>query len=168
MSAALPSPGLLLAAAGGLIAAGAVTWLIARPSDAPALAPATHHLVAPASRLTVIDGETLRIGDDIIRLAGIVAPARDTLCRSRSGSDVDCGVAAANALATLVRIGPVDCAIHGRDARGRPIGDCQSAGVSISEALVRAGWARAQTANLKATEAAAKAANLGVWRNGDS
>src|SRR3954447_18183801 len=103
LSAALPSPGLLLAAAAGLIAGGAVSWLIMRPSDAPALAPATHHLAAPASRLAVIDGETLRIGDAVVRLFGITAPPRDTLCRARSGAEVDCGVAAANALAALVR-----------------------------------------------------------------
>ncbi|MBS0639968.1 MAG: thermonuclease family protein [Proteobacteria bacterium] len=161
----MPSAGLLLAAAGGLAMAGAVAWMFVRSSDAPALAPSTQRLSAPANSLAVIDGSTLRVGADVVRLAGIVAPARDTLCRTAAGADQDCGVAAANALAALVRRGPLECAIHGRDANGRPVGDCQSGGVSLSEAQVRDGWARAQAAALKPVEEAARTAGRGLWRN---
>ena len=116
----------------------------------------------PPDRLAVIDGDTLRIGDDVVHLAGITAPARDTLCRSPAGAEQDCGVAAANALAALVRKGPIECAIQGHDPRGRPVADCQSGGVSLSEAQVRDGWARAQTAALKQTEAAAQRRQAGA------
>src|SRR5580698_8785370 len=125
-AAALPSPNLMLAATVGLTVIGTLTWLIARPSDAPALSPMSQHLTAPASRLAVIDGGTLRIGEDVVRLAGITAPPRDTTCHTPSGVEQDCGVAAANALAALIRQGPIDCAIIGRDAAGRPVGDCQA------------------------------------------
>jgi endonuclease YncB( thermonuclease family) len=167
LAGALPSPGLLVAAAGGLAMIGAVVWLFMRPSDAPALVPEVQHVSAPANRLAVIDGGTLRVGDDIIHLSGIIAPARDTRCRTATGAEQDCGVAAANALAALVRQRQVDCAIHGHDALGRAEADCQAGGVSLNEAQVREGWARAQTGPLRETEAAAKAAGRGVWRNGD-
>jgi endonuclease YncB( thermonuclease family) len=166
---ALPSPGLLLAVTGGVAMIAAVAWLFVRPSDAPALAPETQKLAAPASRLAVIDGGTLRIGDDTVRLAGIAAPARGTLCHSAAGSDIDCGSASANALAALVRQGTVECLIHGRDPQGRPMGECLADGQSLNEAQVRDGWARAQAGALKQTEAAARSAGRGVWRNaGDS
>ncbi len=158
----------MLAAIVGLSVIGTSTWLIARPSEAPAQAPASPHLSAPASRLAGFDGGTLRIGDDVVRLAGISAPARDTTCHTATGVAQDCGVAAANALAALVRHGPIDCAITGRDPGGRPVGECQSGGVSLSEAQVRDGWARAQATSLKPSEAAARSAGKGVWRSGDS
>jgi len=158
----------MLAAIVGLGVIGTSSWLIVRPSDAPAQAPANQHLSAPASKLAVIDGGTLRIGDDVVRLAGISPPARDTTCQTPTGVAQDCGVAAANALAALVRHGSIDCAITGRDAGGRPVGECQSGGVSLSEAQVRDGWARAQATSLKPTEAAARSAGKGVWRSGDS
>ncbi|HVZ08084.1 MAG TPA: thermonuclease family protein [Rhodopila sp.] len=155
-----------VAVCGGLAMAGGVTWLFVSPSGAPARAPASQHLAAPASKLAVIDGETLRIGDDVVRLAGIAAPRRDTRCEVRGGVSQDCGVAAANALAALVRRGPIECTIHGRDSRGRPLGDCQTAGVSLSQAQVRDGWAVAREVSLKDMEAEARSAGRGVWRNG--
>ena len=66
---------------------------------------------------------------------------------------VDCGTASANALASLVRGKGVDCAITGHDGHGRPVGDCLAGGVGLSEALVRDGWALAQTAALRQSEA---------------
>lgn len=165
-----------------------MAWLFVSPSTAPAHAPADpltgQHLFAPADRLAVIDGDTLRVGDQVVRLEAIIAPARGSFCHiGASGVMVvagratatgepdqaaDCGAAAANALNALVRGAPVDCAIHGHDAAGRPVAACQSAGVPLSEALVRDGWARVQAgdpyADLRQAEAAARAAGRGLWR----
>jgi endonuclease YncB( thermonuclease family) len=144
----------------------AAAGLFVRSSDAPAHAPPSRHISAPAGALAVLDGDTLRVGDQVLRLDGIAAPVRGSACRS-SGQDVDCGTASANALASLVRGKGVDCGITGHDDHGRPLGDCQAGGVGLSEALVRDGWARAQTASLRQSEDAARAAGRGIWALSD-
>jgi endonuclease YncB( thermonuclease family) len=74
---------------------------------------------------------------------------------------------AANALASLVRGAALDCIIDGRGEADRPVADCRSAGMMLSEAMVRDGWARAldDYAGLRRTEAEARAAGRGIWRN---
>ena len=162
----VPSVGMLLAAGGGaatLLIAGS---LFVRSSNAPALAPADGHVSARADQLAVLDGNTLRVGDSIVRLEGIVAPPRGDACRGIDGSGVDCGSAAANALAALVHGRALDCTIHGHDGQGRPVGTCIAAGRSLGATLVRDGWARASAADLQEAEAAARAAGRGIWRGG--
>ena len=162
----LPAPGVLLAAAGGTATLLAAAWLFVRSSDAPAHAPPSRHVTALASALAVLDGDTLRVGDQVVRLDGIAAPPRGSACRSGT-QEVDCGAASANARASLVRGKAVDCGITGHDGHGRPVGDCQAGGVALSEALVRDGWARAQTASLQQTEDAARTAGRGIWGTSD-
>jgi endonuclease YncB( thermonuclease family) len=177
----LPSLGVLLAAAGGAVTLVVVASLFFGSSDAPARAPAGLHLSAAATRLAVIDGDTLRLGDQVVRLAGIAAPARGSVCHgaAQGGAgqggagqggaglgDFDCGAAAANALASLVRGSSVDCTIRGHDDEGRPVGNCRAGDTGLSEALVLDGWARAETAELRETETTARTAGRGIWRTG--
>jgi endonuclease YncB( thermonuclease family) len=163
---ALLSPVVLLGAAGGALVIIAVTVLVIRPSEAPARAPATSQLSAGADRLAVLDGDTLRIGDQVVRLEGIAAPARGAVCRGEGPADIDCGAAAANALASLVHGSAVECTIRDHDDHSRPVGDCLAAGTRLSEALATLGWAHAETAALRDVEASARAAGRGMWRRG--
>jgi endonuclease YncB( thermonuclease family) len=158
--------GVLLAAAGGAMTLVVVASLFVRSSDAPAHVPAGMRLSAPAASLAVLDGDTLRLGDQVVRLAGIAAPARGSVCHDGGHETVDCGVSAANALASLVRGSAVDCTIHGHDGQGRPVGNCQAGDTHLSEALVRDGWARAVAAALREPETTARAAGRGIWRTG--
>nr|WP_294507092.1 thermonuclease family protein [uncultured Rhodopila sp.] len=158
----LPSPGVWLAAAGGTATLLAAAWLFVRSSDAPAHAPPSRHITASPGTLAVLDGDTLRIGDQVIRLDGIAAPPRGSVCRA-GDRDVDCGAASANALAALVRDKPVDCGITGHDGYGRPVGDCMAGGVALSGAQVRDGWARAQSAALRQSEESARSSGRGLW-----
>jgi endonuclease YncB( thermonuclease family) len=162
----LPSLGVLLATAGGIVTVVVVGSLFVRSSEAPAHVPAGMRLSAPAARLAVVDGDTLRLGDQVVRLAGISAPARGSVCHQSGQQQVDCGVAAANALASLVHGSAVDCTIHGHDGVGRPVGNCQAGDTQLSEALVRDGWARADVEALREPETNARAAGRGIWRIG--
>lgn len=162
----LPSLGVLLATAGGAVTVIVAASLFVRSSDAPAHVPSGMRLSAPAASLAVLDGNTLRLGDQVVRLAGIAAPARGSVCHDGGQSHVDCGVAAANALASLVRGSAVDCTIHGHDGAGRPVGNCQAGDTRLSEALVRDGWARAEVEALRQPETVARAAGRGIWRTG--
>jgi endonuclease YncB( thermonuclease family) len=151
----------MVAAAAGAATIGVGLWLFLLPHAAPASGPAISRIAAPAGHLAVVDGDTLRVGDQVVRLEGIAAPARGSACGT-----VDCGAAAANALAALVRGTGVDCTIDGHDGQGRPVAECLASGVKLNEALVRDGWAHAVTASLRATEAAARSAGRGIWRPG--
>jgi endonuclease YncB( thermonuclease family) len=160
-SLSVPPLGVVVAAAGGVVTMALVAWLFVRPSDAPALAPVNSEIGAPAAELAVVDGDTLRLGRQVVRLNGIAAPARGTDCGS-----VDCGAAAANALSALIAGHAVECRIEGHDPQGRPLGTCHASGVQLNEALVRDGWAHAIAAGLRQTEDDARKAGRGIWRNG--
>jgi endonuclease YncB( thermonuclease family) len=160
-SLSFPPLGVMVAAAGGVATMALVAWLFVRPSNAPALAPVNSEIGAPASELAVVDGDTLRLGQQVVRLSGIASPGRGTNCGS-----IDCGAAAANALSALIGRGAVNCRIEGHDSQGRPLGTCQASGVTLNEALVRDGWARAVAANLRQSEDDARKAGRGMWRSG--
>lgn len=162
---ALPGRGLLLAAAGGVAALAIVSWTTLRSSQAPAHMPTVSYLAAEPAQVAVIDGGTLRLRDRVVHLAGINPPARGETCRPPGGSAIDCGAAAANALAVLVRDNPTECSLHGHDQAGRPLGTCTSHGAEVNQALVADGWARADPSNapLVQAEAQARAARRGLW-----
>jgi endonuclease YncB( thermonuclease family) len=166
VAAALPSVGVWLAAAGGAATLLVAAAMFVRSSIPPAAAPASSHVSAPPDQLAVLDGDTLRVGAHVVRLEGIAAPARGSVCHGDGQMELDCGSAAANALAELVRGSSVDCSIHGHDGQGRPTGECLAAGKKLNAVLVRDGWARAETTALREPEATARAAGRGIWRPG--
>jgi endonuclease YncB( thermonuclease family) len=161
---ALPGRGVLFALAGALALGGGV-WLALEPSQAPARPPATGYLAAPPAQVRVVDGGTLRLQDRVVRLAGIDPPARGETCTAAGGATIDCGVAAANALAAMLQDGPTECTLHGHDAAGRPLAVCVSHGTEVNLALVTSGWARTDQTEpgLAAAEAAARTGRRGLW-----
>ena len=55
------------------------------PSNLFGSAPTDRPITVEAAQIRVFDGETLGLGDRIIRLAGIAAPARGEACGSDAG-----------------------------------------------------------------------------------
>ena len=110
----------------------------------------------------VVDGQTLRVGDHLVRLAGVAAPVRGQSC----GAAPDCGGVAALQLAALVRERRVACRLGQNDGSGHALADCRADGASINQAVVASGWALASSdsADLKRAEARARAGHLGVWK----
>ena len=155
----------------GLIGAigGAALMLFSSPAElfgrVPRLA---GQLDADAPLVAVVDGQTLRLRETVIRLHGVVAPMRGQECRGTDGARFDCGAAASEALSALVRGHAVACRLDGRDSAGFPQGHCEAGGVSLNRAVVSAGWARADShvPDLRAEEAGARAAHVGIWRAG--
>jgi endonuclease YncB( thermonuclease family) len=160
------SRAVLLAACGSAVTLVVAVSMFLGSSVAPARPPAGLHVGASAGRLAVLDGGTLRVGDQVVRLAGIVAPARGSVCYGAGQVEIDCGVAAANALASLVRGNAVDCTVSGHDGRGRPVATCLAGGKVLNEALVLDGWARAEVDDMRELELSARAAGRGIWRTG--
>ena len=89
----------------------------------------------------VLDGDTLRVGSESIRLQGIDAPELRQTCSDGWAA----GEAARRALVALVDRGPPSCMRVTTDHYGRTVAFCQVNGEDIGEAMVRQGMAWAYT-----------------------
>ena len=128
------------------------------------------HVTASPAQTAVVDGETLRLHNTVIRLLGVRAPERGRWCHRDDGTGSDCGAAAANALAALVSGRGVACELHGEDDQHRALGICHVSSKELNHELVAAGWARAERflPGLKDEEAAARRARRGLWSYDDA
>jgi len=125
---------------------------------------------APAleGSVRVVDGDTLVLGAERIRLFGIDAPEKNQRC-DPSGRNWACGDWAAARLRTLVA-GGVRCTALDRDRYGRTVARCHSAGRDVAAEMVRLGAAtayRRYSNDYIGQEAEAKASARGLW-NGTS
>lgn len=128
---------------------------------------------AAAAGVAVVDGQTLRVGETVVRLQGVAAPARGTTCLQPDQRRFDCGTAATDALARLVHGKPLTCKLYGRDEAGFHQGLCEAGTTEVNRAIVAAGWARATfapdgfaAASFSTEEGQARAASRGVWQGG--
>lgn len=148
---------------------------VALPGDLLGSAPKEQSWSAPAAEVRVLDGDTLRLGDRVLRLHALEVPERGrATCRGAGGGPQDCAAAAADLLARLVAERDVECRVRGRDRLGRALGICRARGsgaeeVELNASLVAAGWAVADSAALPALgalEAAARQGGRGLWAPG--
>jgi endonuclease YncB( thermonuclease family) len=114
-----------------------------------------------------IDGDTLELAGERIRLWGIDAPERSQTCRLAAQA-WRCGQDAAKALARLLEAGPIECEPRDRDRYGRLVARCTAAGSDIAAVMVRDGWAldfaRYSDGAYLADQQVARAARAGLWR----
>lgn len=92
---------------------------------------------------SVVDGDTLEIHGERIRLHGVDAPESAQLCRKSNGSQWQCGQKAAFALADRIGRQTVRCEGNERDRYGRLIAICYHKGQDLNAWMVRQGWALA-------------------------
>jgi len=121
-------------------------------------------LVGPAK---VIDGDSIVVAGEMVRLHGLDAPELDqTFCWR--GKKVACGTMALAALEALTAGVKVRCEGVERDCYGRLIAKCYSPnGVDIGRRLVLAGWALAYqrySMDYVDVENKARKARRGMWR----
>jgi endonuclease YncB( thermonuclease family) len=115
---------------------------------------------------TVIDGDTLEIRGQRIRLHGIDAPESGQRCEL-DGEAYLCGQSAAFALADRIGRRTVTCAPRDVDRYGRIVAVCSAGGEDLNAFMVRRGWALAYRKYSTAyvdEEVAARAEGLGLWR----
>ena len=159
----------------GTFAVGAMLLLVL-PADLFGRAPAqTGTVAATPAGVAVVDGQTLRVGDAVVRLQGVAAPPRGTACLRPDSSRYDCGSAASEALAGLLRGRSVSCRLYGRDSVGFLQGLCEAEGRDVNRAIVATGWARARSetpgfaaANFGEEEGQARSAHRGLWQGGEA
>lgn len=151
----------LLAATLGVVATVAI-GLAAMSTDLFGRAPPPPSFIAAdAQNIAVIDGDTLRLAGQVIRLRGVEAPDRGDRCQG----ELDCGGAATTALAGLVRGRRIECALANHDEAGRPYAACTANGSDLSRAIVASGWARALPGapELADLELRARRQRAGLW-----
>lgn len=110
----------------------------------------------------IVDGDSLRIGGQDVRLEGIDAPELSQTCEA-GGKALPCGREAKSALIRLIDGRPVDCRVTGRDRYKRALAVCSVGGEAINARLVREGFAVSFAGKYLAEEAQARAAGRGVW-----
>ena len=118
-----------------------------------------------ASHVTVIDGDTIRLGDVKIRFSGIDAPEINQTCIASEGK-VACGKISRDLLIEKVTNNKISCTDEGKDFYGRVLGECFVNGESLSSYLVREGFAfayRKYSNKYVEDEEYAKFNNLGMW-----
>ena len=150
---------------------GAILLLVALALVARALnqgEPPREIIAANGAQVHVIDGDSLRIGKDEIRIAGIDAPEYRQLCGDGAGGQWACGKAAREALVALVAAGGLRCTACARDRYGRSLADCTTDAGDVAAALARAGFAEGAGDDRfdphEREIAQARAARRGIWR----
>ena len=117
-------------------------------------------------RAEVVDGDTLRIGTERIRLHAMDAPERGQRCEPVVGRPADCGALASRALENFVAGRTVTCTGRNRDRYGRLVAVCRAGGTDLGGWMVAQGLAVAYRRfglDYVAAEAAARAAGRGFW-----
>lgn len=117
-------------------------------------------------RVEVIDGDSLHVGSEEIRLFAIDAPEARQTCTGRSGKRWPCGRAATRKLRDLVRGRDVVCAGDERDRYQRRVAVCKADGGDIGAEMVKQGHAialRSISSAYVTEETDARAARRGIW-----
>ncbi len=116
-------------------------------------------------RANVLDGDSLRIGEQEIRLHGIDAPEYRQIC-FQGDQPRRCGIEALRALEQMIGANPVHCTWEARDAYSRALATCYVNGENLNARLVAAGLAVAYTRysdRYAGEQRHARDAALGVW-----
>ena len=90
---------------------------------------------------SVIDGDTIEIHGQRIRLDAIDAPESSQLCLDAAGKRYRCGQKSAFALADMIGRSSVACEPKGRDRYQRIIAVCFKGGTNLNAWMVAQGWA---------------------------
>lgn len=115
---------------------------------------------------SVIDGDTIEIHGERIRLFGIDAPEGGQPCHRTDGSQWRCGQHAALALQDHIGRRLVACVQRDTDRYRRAVCQCRVGGEDIGAWLVAQGWAVAFTrysSDYVTNELAARSARRGIW-----
>jgi len=115
---------------------------------------------------SVIDGDTIEIHGQRIRLHGIDAPESAQLCLRPDGSQWRCGQQAALALADRIGRLSVACRRTDTDRYGRVVAVCHQGSEELNAWMVSEGWAvayRQYSGGYIAAEDRARTSGKNIW-----
>jgi endonuclease YncB( thermonuclease family) len=120
-----------------------------------------------AGRASVIDGDTLEIHGERIRILDIDAPESRQTCTRPDGSEWRCGQQASIALADWIGTRTVICETDKHDQYGRHLAHCAVADEDIATWLASNGWGvpyrNCKCEVIRDAANAAKLAKVGTW-----
>ena len=117
-------------------------------------------------RASVVDGDTLEIHGERIRLFGIDAPESGQTCLDATGQSYRCGQKAALVLDARIGEGVVTCERKDTDRYGRMVALCRVFSEDLGAWMVGLGWAlayRAFSTRYVPAEDLARSRGLGMW-----
>ena len=115
----------------------------------------------------VLDGDTIDLNGERIRLRGIDAAEDGQRCGLPDGGTWDCAAAATERLRALMANRQATCEKVDRDRYDRIVAVCRVGDIDVQEVLVREGlaWAYRQFSRAYVpAEEAARAEGLGIWQ----
>jgi endonuclease YncB( thermonuclease family) len=139
------------------------------PSESPIVVSAPSNPQTISGRASVIDGDTIEIRGERIRLFGIDAPESGQSCTVQ-GKAFPVGQRAAFALADKIASRVVDCRPKDRDRFNRPVAVCSVTGEDINAWMAANGWAlayRYYSRDYVSQEEQASKSKLGIWQCSD-
>ena len=119
-----------------------------------------------SSSLKIIDGDTIILNSEKIRLYGIDTPEIKQTCTDNYGHTYLCGVKAKLELEKIIGSRKVSCIKKTKDRYKRSISICYVDENDINSLMVKRGWALAYRKYSKKyvkDEAIAKLNNAGMW-----
>lgn len=120
-------------------------------------------LVPPLTgAVRVVDGDSLVVDGERVRLDGIDAPELHQTCGA-PGREWPCGARAKAALEAVVAPGAVSCRPVDEDRYGRAVAICGVEKDDLGARQVAEGWALATGLAYQREEARARAAGKGIW-----
>lgn len=121
----------------------------------------------PAGRVEVVDGDTIRVGGETVRLFGIDAPERDQLCWDDDEQAIRCGEWATRVLERFAEGREGQCDAIRPDDFGRTLATCTVRGVDLGETLLRNGivriYSRETRPDYPEFEKEAELLERGIW-----
>jgi len=116
-----------------------------------------------SGRVRVSDGDSLRFGDERVRLIGIDAPELDQTCTNSNGVLWPCGKVSQQRLLQLAKDGALICTYERRDRFDRALAVCMVDGVDIGGTMVLEGLAVSYD-DYPDQEADARRSGKGMWQ----
>ena len=124
-------------------------------------------LISPVwAKVKVIDGDSILLNNNEIRLSGIDAPEYKQMCYNAKNKEYPCGKLATQFLKKLAG-DDIKCKFVAKDKYKRYVSVCHSRGININEKMVEEGWAVAYTRytqEYRKAEKQAKKAKKGIWQ----
>ena len=115
----------------------------------------------------IIDGDTIHININKIRLHGIDAPETKQTCKIES-QDWFCGKQSTEKLKKLINNQKVECRINDIDIYNRYVAICSVNKININKWMVKNGWAiayRYYSTDYILEEKYARDNKLGIWKS---
>jgi len=137
----------------GLIGFGVLIWL-----------QETHFKDILEGRAQIVDGDSLTLNGERVRLLGIDAPELAQFCDRNSGRWA-CGRAATKALRAQINGGSVECEGQQFDKHNRVLATCYAGGIELNRWMVSEGWAVSFGGIYQGEELAARSEKKGIWQS---